>query len=104
MDQRRIQLGHQIMYEGLCLALFLAPARETSGSRFSAVAFGGVLRNYASLFREIELACAEEVAARLADMSGANAADAMAALTGDNPEALYDRVMKRAYTWREGSE
>lgn len=104
MDERRIELGHQLLYEGLCLALALAPAVDTIATkRFPATFYGGILRQYASFFREIELACAEEVAARLKELpEGQNAADAMASLIQDDHAALYERILHRAHLWREG--
>lgn len=98
---RRVELGHQVMYEGLCLALWLAPSIDSLGKRFGAPTYSGILRNYASYFREIELACAEHVAERLSLIEG-NAADALESLTRDNPEALLKAVLERAEWWRYG--
>lgn len=103
IDGRRRELGHQVLYEGRCLAIFLAPSCDTTISRrFSHVEYVPTLREYASFFDEIVLACAEEIAARLATIEG-NATDALESLTTDDPKALYQRVIKRAHQWRLGN-
>ena len=100
MDERRIELGHQVMYEGRCLAIWLAPSHDAAKSgRISPMHYSERMRHFASLFSEIELACAEEVAKRLGSIDG-NAADAMASLTGDPVDDLYQRVLQRAMEWR----
>lgn len=101
MQARREELGHQLMYEGLCLALWLAPSIDSLGKRFGAPIYSGTLRNYASYFSEIELACAEQVAERLALIAG-NAADALESLTKDDPDKLMKAVLARAEWWRYG--
>ncbi len=100
---RREELGHQVLYEGLCLALFLAPSLDAFGRRFGAAAYTDTLRNYASYFREIEISCAEEVATRLQEING-NAADAFESLTKDDPGTLTTRIIDRAHWWREADQ
>lgn len=100
MDERRNELGHQVLYEGLCLALYLAPSLDVAASRrFPQLDYSITLRTYASFFNEIALVCAEEVAGRIPSTGGA-AIDALASLTQDDPADLYVRVMRRAHAWR----
>lgn len=102
MADRRRELGQQVLYEGRCLALFIAPSFDAAlRQRFSFDHYDGVLRNYASFFDEISLACAEEVSERLKLIEG-NPTDAMSDLAKDDVSVLYDRILKRADNWRHG--
>lgn len=102
MDKKRRELGHQALYEGRCLAIFLAPSGDSTISRrFSHAQYVPALREYASFFDEIALACAEEIAARLATIEG-NVTNAFESLTTDDPKALYQRIIERAHQWRLG--
>jgi hypothetical protein len=103
MQERRESLGHQVMYEGRCLAIWLAPSLDSvTTQRIPALSYSGTMRQYASFFSEIELACAEEVAARLASLPDGNASDAMASLASEPPGELLSRILARAFDWREG--
>lgn len=101
MQERRSELGHHLLYEGLCLAIWLAPSLDAFGKRFGPAAFTGALRQYASYLPEIELACAEQVA-EFRDKYGGNATDAFERLTREDPVTLYDRILDRAHWWRDG--
>ncbi|MDZ7896397.1 MAG: hypothetical protein U5M50_16475 [Sphingobium sp.] len=104
MDARRKELGQQRLYEGRCLALYLAPACDAVISRrFTLANYMGSLRNYASLMDEICLACAEEIAERQQQIGG-NATDAFDSLCADDPRQLYERIIDRARQWRDGGD
>ncbi len=95
-QDRAEELGEQRMFEGRCLALFLAPSLDAVVTRRIAVPhYEATWREYATLFDRICLACAEEVAERQEKIAG-NATDAMADLTKDDPADLLARIMTRA--------
>ena len=97
-QDRAKALGSQLMFEGRCLALFLAPSRDAIATRRIAPAhYEAQWREYADLFERICLACAEEIAERQKVMEG-TPADALADLTKDDPADLLERIMDRART------
>ncbi|EQB31520.1 hypothetical protein M529_14475 [Sphingobium ummariense RL-3] len=84
------------MFEGRCLALFLAPSRDAIETRRIALPhYEAQWREYATIFERICLACAEEVAERQEKIGG-TVGEAMADLTRDDPADLLARVMDRA--------
>ena len=100
MAEARERLGLQVVYEGLCLAIWLAPSLDAFGRRFGATVYTARMREFASYFAEIETACAEEIEARRAQIGG-NATDAFESLTREEPGPLLDRIMERARWWRD---
>lgn len=103
MEAHRKFLGHQILYEGRCLALFLAPSIDaTISRRFSLANYMGNLREFASFFDEITLACADEIHECMTKISG-NATEAFESLSQSDPKELYLRVLERAKIWRFGN-
>lgn len=89
--------------KGLCLAIFLAPSLDAvRQGRFSEIVYGGVLQNYADHFREIEVACTEEVARRMAERE-MTPTQALESLSLEDVGDLYDRMLQRAYQWRYGT-
>lgn len=102
LQRQRQEMGTAVLYEGLCLAIWLAPSLDAFGRRFGAANFTGTLRQYASLFTEIEVACAEEIEAKLREIGGANATLAFEELTKEPAEPLMERIIQRAHHWRFG--
>ena len=97
-QDRAKALGSQLMFEGRCLALFLAPSRDALATRRIAPAhYEAQWREYADLFERICLACADEIAQRQKVIEG-TPADALADLTKDDPVVLLERIMDRART------
>lgn len=90
---RTANLGADQMFEGLRLALWLAPSVDSIGHRFGYAAFDDIHNNYALFFFEIRQACAE-----LIDdyMTGANVTPAAAfeALKCLDPQRLLDEVIE----------
>lgn len=99
MQARRRYLGNQVLYEGRCLALLLAPSIDSVGKRFSIANYMGSLRNFASLFEDIELACADLIYDRR-ERDGGNATDAFDRLTQEDLPKLYDAIIDRAMRYR----
>lgn len=98
LQDRARELGDQLMYEGRCLALFLAPSRDAIETRRIALPhYEATWREYATLFERVCLASAEEIAERQGKVGG-NATDALADLTRDDPADLLARIMARART------
>ena len=97
-QDRAKALGSQLMFEGRCLALFLAPSRDAIATRRIAPAhYEAQWREYADLFERICPACAEEIAQRQKVIEG-TPADALADLTKDDPAVLLERIIDRART------
>lgn len=100
MNARYASFPPETRGKGLCLALYLAPSCDAVATkRFSEFAYNGALEMYASLFREIEVACMDEVATRM-DEEGISAVEALNSLGKEPVADLYDRVISRALLWK----
>ncbi|RIV82988.1 hypothetical protein D2V17_14395 [Aurantiacibacter xanthus] len=106
---RREELGQQLLYEGRCLAIFIAPSFDAYGRRFSPLEYAAQMRDFTSFFDEIALACAERIADRKEEKGG-NATEAFESIVKDigKPDApdrletFYEEVTQRARYWRYG--
>lgn len=98
---RRVdELGKDIMQAGLQLVLWLAPSRDAVPARISPMRFTGIMLEFTSLFNEIHLSAAEEIAACMAMHRGLAPDQAFASLTEQPFDPLYDRILARAREWR----
>lgn len=104
MQARYAELDVETRGKGICLAVYLAPSCDSlKTKRFPPTAnYGALLEFYASSFEPISLACAEEIATRMA-RDGVRAVEALESLTMEDERALYDRVIDRANWWKDGA-